>query len=200
MADLTLVPRRTPTGVVLKNFQIRNGQASVGRGAHCDWILPDPERLLSKRHCEITSRNGRWLITDFSSNGTTVGGRLLPPGVPHPLQDQDRIGCGAYQIDVLLHDEESFSVPNGDPTLTDIPETGLPDALPPTQNGPVSASGEDMPAPASSPPRLVGRSLSAIRHTPDTWCGSYRISPPLCAGPTALRPGHDRDPLGHPSL
>lgn len=78
MAELTLVPRRTPSGVGLEAFHVHNRHASLGRGAHCDWVLPDPQRLLSKRHCEIVWRNGHWTITDLSSNGTTVGGRTLP--------------------------------------------------------------------------------------------------------------------------
>ncbi|GBR35620.1 FHA domain-containing protein [Neoasaia chiangmaiensis NBRC 101099] len=102
MAELTLVPRRTPSGVGLEAFHVHNRHASLGRGAHCDWVLPDPQRLLSKRHCEIVWRNGHWTITDLSSNGTTVGGRTLPPGVPHELHDGDRIGCGSYEMDAVF--------------------------------------------------------------------------------------------------
>ena len=34
-----------------------------------DWVLPDPERLLSKHHCLIEQRSGAWVLTDTSTNG-----------------------------------------------------------------------------------------------------------------------------------
>lgn len=117
MADLMLVPRRVPSGVTLEAFHVCGEQASFGRGAHCDWVLPDPQRLLSKRHCEITRRAGQWVITDLSSNGTTVGGKTLPPGVPQVLQNGDAIGCGSYLLNVVLEtadaDEATQSLPRG---------------------------------------------------------------------------------------
>ncbi|GBQ67019.1 FHA domain-containing protein [Ameyamaea chiangmaiensis NBRC 103196] len=128
MADLTLVPRCVPPGVALSAFRVRGEQASLGRGAHCDWVLPDPQRLLSKRHCEISLRGGQWLITDFSSNGTTVRGETLPPGVPQELHDGDTIGCGSYLIDIALDaadaDDATQSVPRAERPATD--ERALP--------------------------------------------------------------------------
>ncbi|MCQ9154979.1 type VI secretion system-associated FHA domain protein TagH [Acidomonas methanolica] len=130
MADLSLVPRRVPSGVALTAFRVQAGTVSLGRGAHCDWILPDPQRLLSKRHCEIALHNGRWMITDLSSNGTTVCGKMLPPGVPQELHDGDSIGCGSYQVDVVLGavgaDEPTQTFPaagfaGGTPVSADAP-------------------------------------------------------------------------------
>ncbi|MBD4500666.1 FHA domain-containing protein, partial [Xanthomonas citri pv. citri] len=32
------------------------GQLTIGRGPDNDWVLPDPERLVSSRHCTILNR------------------------------------------------------------------------------------------------------------------------------------------------
>ena len=33
------------------------GQLTIGRGPDNDWVLPDPERLVSSRHCTILNRD-----------------------------------------------------------------------------------------------------------------------------------------------
>lgn len=50
------------------------GTLSIGRAAGNDWVLPDPERLLSKTHCVIAATGGRYLLTDLSTNGVFVNG------------------------------------------------------------------------------------------------------------------------------
>ncbi|QDH16321.1 type VI secretion system-associated FHA domain protein TagH [Swingsia samuiensis] len=115
MAELTLVPRRTPPGVAPEAFHVRNQHATLGRGAQCDWVLSDPQRLLSKRHCEVAWRNGIWTVTDLSSNGTTLGGKALTRGEPHELRDGDRIGCGNYEMDVVFGQEVQEPSPYAQP-------------------------------------------------------------------------------------
>ena len=53
--------------------RVRGGRFSIGRAADNDWVLPDPERVLSKHHCLIEERGGEWLVTDTSSNVTPAG-------------------------------------------------------------------------------------------------------------------------------
>ena len=40
---------------------ISAGSLSIGRGDDNDWVLPDPEWILSKRHCVIAAKNGRFV-------------------------------------------------------------------------------------------------------------------------------------------
>lgn len=97
---LILSTRRAPAGIAVQRFEASGDRVTIGRGSNCDWVLPDPERLLSKRHCELVRRAGRWTLIDLSSNGLTLNGRLITPGVASPLQEHDRLDLGAYEIDV----------------------------------------------------------------------------------------------------
>ena len=58
------------------------GLVSLGRGPDCGVSLPDPDRTLSRLHCELRVRPGGVFVVDRSSNGTRLGGRPLPPGEP----------------------------------------------------------------------------------------------------------------------
>ncbi|OPA88507.1 type VI secretion protein [Pseudomonas fluorescens] len=52
----------------------------IGRGAGCDWTLPDASRSLSSHHGLVSYREGQYYLTDISSNGIGVSGgteRLL---------------------------------------------------------------------------------------------------------------------------
>lgn len=150
MAKLTLVPRRLPPGVTLAAFHVRGEHASLGRSAHCDWVLPDPQRLLSKRHCEMTRHGDQWFITDFSSNGTTVHGKSLPPGVPQQLQGGESIGCGSYMIEVVLDADDEGDTTQSFPKIDAIrPGEGVSPsvsaALPAGRDVFSGLAGEDMP-------------------------------------------------------
>jgi type VI secretion system protein ImpI/type VI secretion system protein len=88
--------------VVPEHRRIEGDAVALGRGSENDWILPDPERVLSKRHCTMARRNNIWHVVDSSSNGTFLNGRCLDPGVPRPLRNGDRLAFGAYEIEVLI--------------------------------------------------------------------------------------------------
>src|SRR3978361_770786 len=53
---------------------LTSGTLSVGRGPGNDWVLPDPDRHLSKTHCVISIENGRTVLTDLSTNGVYING------------------------------------------------------------------------------------------------------------------------------
>lgn len=81
---------------------LRNGTLSIGRGPGNDWILPDPERHLSKSHCMIVAAGGRHLLTDVSTNGVFVNGAAerVPRNGQVELTDGDEIRLGDYLITV----------------------------------------------------------------------------------------------------
>jgi len=51
---------------------MNQGVMAIGRGPENDWILPDPERLVSTQHCVIQYKDGRYYLTDNSTNGVEL--------------------------------------------------------------------------------------------------------------------------------
>ncbi len=111
--SLALNTLRCPAGVSPQRREMVRGALSIGRGVECDWILPDPDRVLSKRHCLLTSQDDFWLVTDVSRNGTFLNGDALDPGVPHALQTGDRLMVGTYEIEARLDRPAESAAPAG---------------------------------------------------------------------------------------
>jgi type VI secretion system protein ImpI/type VI secretion system protein len=105
---LTLSVLRCPDAVPPETKRVSGGEFRIGRGPDNDWIMPDPERLLSKKHCIIAFRNGGWAIADTSTNGTFLNrdGEPLGQGQVRALTDGDRIRFGAYEIEVRITDDQ----------------------------------------------------------------------------------------------
>lgn len=104
---LTLTVLRCPDNVPPETRTIAGGAFTVGRGPGVDWVLPDPERLLSKHHFAVAYRGGAWQIADTSTNGTTLNRDAEPIGrnTVRTLRDGDRLNLGAYEIEVRLTDD-----------------------------------------------------------------------------------------------
>jgi predicted component of type VI protein secretion system len=86
----TLFDPRTGDRVVLRAEHV------FGRNAlRADTAVQDPG--ISLMHAVVRWRNGRWLLSDHSRNGTFVDGRALVPGEPYPLEvgAEVRLGRGA---------------------------------------------------------------------------------------------------------
>lgn len=65
-------PSGGPVGAVTK--------VVIGKGDDCDIVVTD-DPYVSARHCELTRQaDGSWTLTDYSTNGTHVRGRLYPSG------------------------------------------------------------------------------------------------------------------------
>jgi type VI secretion system protein ImpI/type VI secretion system protein len=101
---LTLTVLRCPPNVAPEVREVTGGEFSIGRGPDNDWVLPDPARHLSKRHCVIAYRQRTWQVAGTSTNGTFINGDTSPLETrpPQTLQDGDRIALGAYEIEVGL--------------------------------------------------------------------------------------------------
>jgi type VI secretion system FHA domain protein len=104
---LTLNMLRCPDAVAPQTRTVTGGEFSIGRGSENDWVLPDPERFLSKRHCLLAFRSGGWQIADLSTNGTHLNGEAQPigHGQPRDLRDGDRLRLGAYEIELRIAEE-----------------------------------------------------------------------------------------------
>jgi len=76
-----------------QEFQIVQGENTLGRKATNDIVVPDP--YASGSHALITEVEGRFTITDVgSTNGTLVNGEKLAPNEPHELAEGDEITVG----------------------------------------------------------------------------------------------------------
>ena len=102
--QLTMTVLRCPDSVAPETRNVSGGDFSVGRGPGVDWILPDPERLLSKRHFAVAFRGGIWQLADTSTNGTFLNRESEPIGAGdiRNLRDGDRLRLGPYEIEVRL--------------------------------------------------------------------------------------------------
>jgi type VI secretion system protein ImpI/type VI secretion system protein len=91
--------------------RVNGGEFRIGRGLDNDWVMPDPDKLLSKKHCVVAYRNGGWAIADTSTNGTFLNRDAEPLGAGQvrSLADGDRIRFGAYEIEVRIEQEQSFA-------------------------------------------------------------------------------------------
>lgn len=114
---LTISILRCPDSVPPQTRKVTGGELSIGRGTENDWVLPDPDRVLSKRHCVIAFRQGGWQVADVSSNGTFVNREreAIGPGRLHPLQDGDRLRLGSYEMELRLEEDvqAAFAAPAG---------------------------------------------------------------------------------------
>jgi type VI secretion system FHA domain protein len=105
--QLTMTVLRCPDTVAPETRSVTGGDFSVGRGPGVDWVLPDPERLLSKRHFAVAYRSGIWQLPDTSTNGTFLNRDVAPIGAGdvRNLRDGDRVRLGAYEIEIRLVEE-----------------------------------------------------------------------------------------------
>ncbi|MBL8289581.1 MAG: FHA domain-containing protein [Rubrivivax sp.] len=74
----------------------------IGRDPKCDWPILDRQLALSARHCEIVRIEGRHVLRDTSTNGTSVNGARERLPAEHLLRHGDRIHLGNYVIEVSV--------------------------------------------------------------------------------------------------
>lgn len=101
---LTLSMLRCPRGVAPETRRLSGGTVAIGRSPSSDWVLPDPDRVLSKRHCVVSFEQGAWQVTDTSANGTFLNHETarLAFDEPRPLRDGDRLLLGSYEIEATI--------------------------------------------------------------------------------------------------
>ncbi len=108
---LTIESPGRPAGA--QSHSIDRGDLIIGRGAAADWVLDDPQRLLSKEHCRIESRGGTFFLVDTSTNGVFVNAAETPLGRGNrvALQSGDRLTLGPYTIAATVTAEEVRVLP-----------------------------------------------------------------------------------------
>jgi type VI secretion system FHA domain protein len=98
---------------------LTSGTLSIGRGQGNEWVLPDPDRHLSKTHCAITAEAGRFVLTDLSTNGVYVNGarQATERDSRIVLTDGDEFRISDYIVSVAIVDD--------DPSLHTRPGAGV---------------------------------------------------------------------------
>ncbi len=83
------------------------GSISIGRAAQSDWILQDPERILSGRHCTLHYQDGGYFLTDTSTNGVYLNDSEQRVGRNQMvrLKDGDHFVLGEYEIAITVLSE-----------------------------------------------------------------------------------------------
>lgn len=99
--NVVSLPAGMPTG-----YSARDRSFEIGREA-CDWTLPDPEKFISARHCEIRYEAGAFWLHDISRNGTFINGSTQRMAGPHRLGQGDRLLIGRYVVLVSIDDEHA---------------------------------------------------------------------------------------------
>lgn len=85
-----------------KSFDEQGG--SIGRGDGNTWVLPDPDKFLSSKHCVVSFEQGQFYITDTSTNGLFLNGASLPVGRNNrvSVSEGDTLDLGEYRLRVGL--------------------------------------------------------------------------------------------------
>jgi predicted component of type VI protein secretion system len=176
-----------PEGTVPEKQVSPGAPFSLGRASDNDWMLADPQRHLSKRHCTIAFRDTFWEVTDLSTNGTFLNAERVPigQGAVRDLRDGDRLRLGSYEIAIALaetarspasefSDIEAFE---GPPQPDHTP--GIEDAFNPPR--PVVVLGEDWdlsdagaPLPIQAVAPAFAPAPAAVREPPELMAAFLR--------------------------
>ncbi len=113
--ELSMTVLRCPDQVAPEARNVSGGEFHVGRGPDVDWVLPDPDRLLSKRHFAVAYLGGAWQVADTSTNGTFLNseGDPIGRGATRSLRDGDRIRLGAYEIEIRVVEQPAYGDARG---------------------------------------------------------------------------------------
>lgn len=124
---------KAPDGATPSQEQFSFGPqgGAIGRGPDNQWVLPDPERILSARHCEFLADAGRFQLIDHSTNGTFINGSSEPlgKGVVTTVNQGDRIEVGDYVFVVDLLNAE-LTPESSSSRLSPFASEPLPDSDP----------------------------------------------------------------------
>ncbi len=100
----------------------------IGRGIDCTLVLPDPQRLMSRRHAQVSWREGRFFIRQLGANlALEVDGRPLGLEAEVELAPGMSLRIGAYLMEA-----------EGDPAAAATPQP-LQDLAAPAPPAPVPA-------------------------------------------------------------
>ena len=161
----------------------------IGRGLDCALVLPDPQRLMSRRHALVSCRDGRFFIRQLGANLTVeVQGQPLGPEAEAPLAPCMTLRIGPYLLETEADPAEAApSAPA--PAPAPVPATARPSAFsavlgseapPPPAEGGAQAATPPAAAPPV-PPVAAGASPEALPLVAALYAG---LDLPAPAAPT----------------
>lgn len=135
-----------------KVFDSRGG--SIGRIEGNDWVLPDPERLVSSRHANVRFAQGVYYLEDVSTNGTGFNSpqSVVPRDKLQPLTDGDRLFIGDFEVLVQVLAEADSPPPPQEIADASLSATAQLAALRLPSGGGVLGDLLAEPAPNMAPP------------------------------------------------
>ncbi|GMQ45985.1 type VI secretion system-associated FHA domain protein TagH [Vibrio sp. 10N] len=86
-------------------------ELTLGRSENCDWVLSDPEKIISSYHARIELVNNSAYIYDMSTNGVFLNRSVEPikKGLPQLITHGDVIAIGDYEIEAAISQHQSAS-------------------------------------------------------------------------------------------
>lgn len=143
---------------------LENGSLVVGRSPAAGWVLPDPDKVISKAHCRIDTDFSGFVLTDTSTNGVTVNDEALGFGLPRLLADGDTVKLGDAIVAVRIEaDPVAVPAPTPQPSRVGIPGLasdgpfGSPEPKPEPKSWPTDSPG----IPAASAPQTASNGPGA---------------------------------------
>ncbi len=70
----------------------------IGRASHCDWVVPDSQRLVSREHARIHWQEGCCYWVDLGTNSSSINGKTMAAKQAVPLSPGDRLRVGGQDI------------------------------------------------------------------------------------------------------
>jgi predicted component of type VI protein secretion system len=146
---------------------LESGSMVIGRAATADWVITDPERIVSSSHCRIAVELDQFVVTDTSTNGVFVNSEAVGFGLSKTLLDGAVLRLGDATIRISIETgaaarerpgparAEQVSRPQPSSALLADPFGGAR-----TPSGP-SAPNPGLPAPAAEPELLPRRAAPA---------------------------------------
>lgn len=101
---------KLPNGSPLEYSVDRRG-FDFGRDQHLDWTLPDKNRVVSGKHCEVRYYEDAYWLIDTSTNGTFLNDSAKRVQSPYRLKDGDKLAIGDYVVlvSINLKEEKSYA-------------------------------------------------------------------------------------------
>lgn len=190
---LVLTLESAPHAQPVRQIRLEDGERIIGRGQEADWRLADPDNFISRRHCIVAGRDGRFTVMDTSSGGLFIdeAPRPLGAGATVELRDGMQLRLGDCVLRVAIErqacqtaqpfaPQPAAARPAAQPT--DLWPTARPDPF--DQDAFFEAEPSPTPIPprpADLPPRFEeagGQSLPAPE----------RLGPPAFDDPLTLDP------------
>jgi type VI secretion system protein ImpI len=140
---------RLPDGGPLE-FTIDKRGFDFGRDQHLDWTLPDRNKVVSGKHCEVRFYDGAYWLTDTSTNGTYLNGASKRMVSPYRLADGDRLAVGDYVLAVSIRLAQASPAPVQPASAPLVEGFGAP-----------SASSDIWDSPHEAPPPIDASELMA---------------------------------------